>query len=110
MKTNIPHQWTKLQKHDDADSTSKNLASCSNRFSSACILCFPLVSAEDRDRIFMDSGPPDCIFLGGNGKSLACPQLMNHKAYETEGKDSIFKGKKDDPEIFMDPIKCWPWK
>lgn len=94
-----------------SSSSSKNLASCSNRFSSACNLCFPLVSAEDKDCIFMDSGPPDCIFLGGKGKSLACTQLMNHKAYEIEVincKDSIFKEKRDDPEIFMDPIKCWP--
>lgn len=41
----------KTPKHGDEVPTSKYFASCSNLLSSACILCFPLVSEllEDRD-------------------------------------------------------------
>lgn len=44
-------QRIKLQKKHGEDEvpTSKYLVSCSNRLSSACILCFPLVSEEDKD-------------------------------------------------------------
>jgi len=49
-----------------SSSSSKNLTSCSSRFSSACIRCFPLVSAAGKDWTrwvigLADSDLSDCI-------------------------------------------------